>query len=99
MSPALFCDACNQVHSFFKQEDLSIDSRLTLLRLLKIATMIEDDSDDSLTAMSIKKYNSATHLQKQYIVAVRCLSNVQNLNNDQERFLYVTLLKIYNILD
>lgn len=99
MSPIIFCDACQHVHQLFAQEDLSIDSRITLLKLLKISTMIEDDSDDSLTALSIRKYNNATHLQKQYIVRVRCLSTVQDLSNDQERFLYSTMLKIYNVSD
>lgn len=99
MSPILFCEACQQVHQLFVQEDLSIDSRITLLKLLKISTMIEDDSDDSLTALSIRKYNNATHLQKQYIVTVRCLAPVQDLSNDQERFLYSTMLKIYNVSD
>ena len=99
MSPALFADACTQVHQFFSDESLSFDSRITLLKLLKIATMIEDDDEDSLTALSIKKYNNATHLQKQYIIRVRTLSIVQNLNLEQERFLYTNMIKIYNILE
>ena len=99
MSPVLFSDSVSVVHDFFESEQLSFESRITLLKLLKIATMIEDDNDDSLTAMSIRKYNCSTHLQKQFIVRVRCLSPIQDLSNEQERFVYVNLIKIYNIQD